>query len=460
VAVASSRWREAVVPAYLFLCLLLGGSAQGIWVNAILQLFAVAILVWAAIAPGQRQMAKPARLLCLIAALALLLVAIQLIPLPPAVWSNLPGREVVTSGYTILGQPLPWLPIALVPDEALTTVLRLLPPVAILAAMFRLEAYRPSWLAWALVAGTSAGVVLGTLQVTSGAGTTSPWYPYPISNFGTATGFFANGNHMAILLVATIPFLFAIMAGAQRDRGGKALQRRSAMVALTGGMLAVILLGLILNGSLAGFGLGLPVLAASALLLLKPDRQRRWLAAPALLLLAAVGAVFTLPVSAKLQSLDAGTSVETRRDVAATTWAATREFMPVGSGVGSFEKVYRLYEDPSAVDRIFVNHAHNDYLEIALETGLPGVVLVLLFLAWLVRFAWNRWNEPQGDPFAQAATIASAAILAHSLVDFPLRTSAMAGVFAVAIALIAQSRLRVVARTESDLWPTRHVEIR
>jgi O-antigen ligase len=99
-------------------------------------------------------------------------------------------------------------------------------------------------------------------------------------------------------------------------------------------------------------------------------------------------------------------------------------------------------------------------LEIALETGLPGVVLVLLFLAWLVRFAWNRWNEPQGDPFAQAATIASAAILAHSLVDFPLRTSAMAGVFAVAIALIAQSRLRVVARTESDLWPTRHVEIR
>ena len=456
----ASRFRQAVVPAYLFLCLLLGGSAQGIWVNAGLQLLAVAILAWVALAPEHRQATTPARRLILLLSLALLLIALQLMPLPPAIWSKLPGRGVVAEGYDLLGQAWPWLPVALVPDEALTTVLRLLPPIAILAAMLRLEAYRSSWLAWSLVAGTSAGVLLGALQVTSGGGEGSPWYLYPISNFGTATGFFANGNHMAILLVATIPFLFAILARARRDLGSKALQRRSALVALTAGMLLVILLGLALNGSLAGFGLGLPVLAASALLLLNPERQRRWLVVPALLLLVAVSAIFTLPVSARLQSLDAGTSVETRSAVTATAWQAAREFMPLGSGVGSFEKVYRLYEDPAAVDPTFVNHAHNDYLEIVLETGLPGIILLLLFLAWWAWAAWRRWCEPHGDPFARAATIASAAILAHSLVDFPLRTSAMAGVFAVAIALIAQSRLRVAARTESDLWPSRHVEIR
>jgi len=458
--VAISRFREAVVPAYLFLCLLMGGSAQGIWVSAALQLLAIAMIVWAAIAPEPRQPTASARRMFVIASLALLVIAIQLVPLPPEVWSKLPGRESVIAGYAILGQPLPWLPIALVPEETLTNVLRLLPPFGILAAMLRLEAYRPTWLASSLVAGTSAGVVLGALQVTSGAGAGSPWYLYPITNYGTATGFFANGNHMAILLVATIPFLFAILAKARLDRGHKALQRRSATVALTAGMLAVILLGLALNGSLAGFGLGLPVVAASALLLLKPGRQRRWLAAPALLLLVAVGAVFTLPVSAKLQSLGAGTSVETRREVTATAAEAARDFMPVGSGVGSFEKVYRLYEDPAAVNRTFVNHAHNDYLEIVLETGLPGVLLILLFLAWWAWTAWGRWSEPQYDPVAQAATIASAAILAHSLVDFPLRTSAMAGVFAVTIAMIAQSKSRIVARTESDLWPSRHVEIR
>ena len=457
---ALSRFREAIVPVYLFLCLLLGGSSQGIWVNAALQLLAVVIIAWVAIAPEHRQASAPARCLMLIASVALLLVALQLIPLPPAVWSKLPGREVVTSGYELLGQPLPWLPVALVPEEALTTILRLLPPVAILAAMLRLDAYRPSWLAWSVVAGTSAGVVLGALQVTSGGGTDSPWYLYPISNFGTATGFFANGNHMAILLVATIPFLFGILAKARQERGTKALQRRSAMVALAGGMLLVILLGLALNGSLAGFGLGLPVLAASALLLLRQEQQRRWLVVPALLLLVAVGAVFTLPVSARLQSLDAGRSFETRRAVTATALQATREFMPVGSGIGSFEKVYRLYEDPAAVDRTFVNHAHNDYLEIALETGLPGVILILVFLAWWAWVAWWRWSEPQGDALAKAATIASAALLAHSLVDFPLRTSALAGVFAVTIALIAQSKIRVVARTESDLWPSRHLEVR
>ena len=38
--------RSAIVPAYILLCLILGGSAQGIWSNAALQLLAVAIIAW------------------------------------------------------------------------------------------------------------------------------------------------------------------------------------------------------------------------------------------------------------------------------------------------------------------------------------------------------------------------------------------------------------------------------
>lgn len=455
-----SSLREAVIPAYLFLCLVMGGSAQGIWFNAALQLLAVVIIAWALIAPLQRQASVSTKRLLSIVVLALLVAALHLVPLPPALWSSLPGRDVVITGFAILGEPLPWLPVSLTPSDTLATLLRLLPPLAILAGMLRPDAYRPEWLAWSLLAGTSAGVILGALQVTGGGGPGSSWYLYPIGNFDRATGFFANSNHMASLLVATIPFLFAILAIVRNDHGSKALQKRSALLALAGGALIVILLGLALNGSLAGLALGVPVVAASALLVLQPHLQRRWILLSGLLLIVGAGTMLTVSVPAKIRSSGASVSVETRRVIMGTAAEATGDFFPFGSGIGSFEKVYRLYEKPGEVDRTFVNHAHNDYLEIVMEVGVPGILLMLLFLAWWASVALSRWRETPGDPFAKAAAIASAAILAHSLVDFPLRTSAMSAVFAMAIALIAQSKIRVRASDESVLWPTRHVEIR
>ena len=49
--------------------------------------------------------------------------------------------------------------------------------------------------------------MLGVLQATSADVLQSPWYLYRYSNFGIATGFFANSNHMASLLVVSIPFV-------------------------------------------------------------------------------------------------------------------------------------------------------------------------------------------------------------------------------------------------------------
>ena len=44
----SSRFREGLAPAYLLLCLVLGGSAQGIWANMVLQLLGIGVIAWAA----------------------------------------------------------------------------------------------------------------------------------------------------------------------------------------------------------------------------------------------------------------------------------------------------------------------------------------------------------------------------------------------------------------------------
>lgn len=452
--------REAIVPAYLFLCLILGGSAQGIWVNALLQILAVALLAWTAATLKADDSGISARWLLAICTFGLIVILLQLIPLPPAVWKSLPGRDVISDGYALLGQQAPWMTLSLTPDETLSTLIRLLPPAAILAAMLRLKAYRPAWLAWALLAGMGFGVILGVLQVTSGGTPDSPWYLYPITNFGIAVGFFANGNHMAILLVTAIPFIFALLSESRRRGGQQSVQRRSAILALACGIMLVVIVGLFLNKSLAGIGLGLPVLAASAVLLARPEGQKRLLIIPAATSVVAIGMLYWLPTTTDYSSFAASTSVESRRAVAETAWKATTDFLPLGSGFGSFEDVYRLYEKPEAIDPTYVNHAHNDYLELAVEGGIPAVLWIIAFLSWWAVCARNRWTEAVNDPWARTGTIASAAILAHSLVDFPLRTTAISAVFAVSVALMAQMLVVRRAKTESDIRPPRHLEIR
>jgi O-antigen ligase len=116
--------------------------------------------------------------------------------------------------------------------------------------------------------------------------------------------------------------------------------------------------------------------------------------------------------------------------------------MPVGSGIGSFQQIYRTREDPATVDRFYMNHVHGDYIELALETGVPGLLVLGLFLLWWARRCILLWRAEEPDYFARAATIASAAILAHSLVDYPLRTAAISGLFAMCCGLMAEPRAR------------------
>jgi O-antigen ligase len=133
--------------------------------------------------------------------------------------------------------------------------------------------------------------------------------------------------------------------------------------------------------------------------------------------------------------------------------------MPFGSGLGSFQSVYPLYERPDQVTITFVVHAHNDYAELILELGVAGIILILLFLAWWCGAVWRVWRTAEASPFARAAAIASAAVLIHSLVDFPLRTEAIATLFGMCLALLADSRA-APPKEDKALRRGRHREIR
>jgi O-antigen ligase len=450
-----SRWgRSAAVPAFLILCMLLGGSRQGIWTNAALQLLALLLLAWAALAPRTDEPTRASRQLLAIAALGVAIVVLQLVPLPPDLWSSLPGRDAAVAGYALLGYELPWLPLSLSPYDTLDAAYALLPPLAVLALLLTSRAEKESWIAAAIVAGALANVVLGTLQLATGGSAATSWaYLHEFNNTG-AVGFFANRNHMATLLLAAIPFAGALFASGhpQAKNRGKAF----AMLALGGGGFLLVVAGLLLNDSLAALALAVPVIALTALILPAGWRFRRLIVPAAAVAMA--GALFALGNSSiRSELVDATTpgSEVARERIWDVTLDAIGETFPAGSGVGTFPHVYAMHEDPTSIERSYTNHAHNDYLELVLETGLAGSILLLLFLAWWGWHSLRVWRSPFSSHFAKAATVASAAVLAHSIVDYPLRTAAIAALFAACLGMIARGQAPAQRRSDEP----RHVKI-
>jgi O-antigen ligase len=420
----------------------------------LLQLAGLIIIGWAAVAPAEEPMPAPARPLLLLAMLCVAVATLQAVPLPSSIWAH-GARARIVEDFHLFDRPVPPLPVSLTPYASVSALLACIPPLAMFCAIVRLKAYRFSWLAAALLAGTTAGIMLGALQVVS-AGPDSPWYLYPQTNLGSGVGFFANANHMADLLVITLPFLAAVAAA---GRSGN-IQRYSAIVSLLVGVAILLLVGIALNGSLAGYVLAVPVLAASVLILLpQSSRWRGWLTAfVAFSVFASIVGLASSSIGGTKLGQGAGVSVQSREQILRTTGKAMADFMPYGSGLGSFVKVYRLYESPAEVSNEYVIHAHNDYAELALELGAPGIILMLLFLAWWVFACLAVWRKGQGGPWARAASIASAAILVHSLVDFPLRTAAISTCFAMCLALLADRRVPL-RQDAKDLRPTRHIVI-
>lgn len=427
-----------VGPAFLFACLILGGSGQGILTNLALQLGGILLLAVALII-GRGAEGKAAHRLSWLVALGLAVVLLQLVPLPPGLWSGLPGREPIVEGFAAMGGELPWLPISLAPEKTVATLLATLPALGLLAWVVTQPAGSDRAYAGAILGGALLSILLGLMQVTAG----DEWYPYRFSSVGTATGVFANSNHLASLLLSTIPVLAAL--GVEQGRApqkAKAGHRVAILIALIA-CAGAVMVGVALTGSFAALLLGGPMLAASALLFLpavavRAGRLAVLIAAAALI---GIAVVATVGVE-RLVSIGGSASAAERLGILDITVRMMLAYAPVGSGLGTFQAAYPLFEDPALVSWIYVNHAHSDYLELLVELGLPGALLIVAFaLWWGWRFA-ALWRANGTAPLVRAATLVSFGLLLHSLVDFPLRTAALSALFAWAIAMMARPRMQ------------------
>jgi O-antigen ligase len=95
----------------------------------------------------------------------------------------------------------------------------------------------------------------------------------------------------------------------------------------------------------------------------------------------------------------------------------------VGTGFGSFDAVYQIYEPTALLLPRYVNHAHNDWAQLLIEGGLPAVILLAVFLVWIAKNLWTLFRN-QGGPAGGIVFWGScvAIIAAASVVDYPVRT--------------------------------------
>lgn len=425
-----------------------GATREGELLNAGVRILALVVLLLAVFQLSRFDPRTEWRRPLILAAAIALLPLLQLVPLPPLIWSHLPGRGEIAALYDAAGMPVPWHGLGLDPEGGLNAAFALLPGLAMF--MVGLSLNTRSRLQVAIVAAifAFAGTLLGIAQVADGR--ESLLRLYETTNASAAVGFFSNRNHQASLQLVAMPLVAVICLAWTR----RAPWRRAAAMVMGAGLMMTLAVATALSESRAGMVLYLPVVAACVLMAVR-DRLPRWSARAVLLALASAVLVVGLVAGGALWSrpdiVDALASDARLRALPVIATEAFRN-LPFGTGLGTFDEIYRSREAVESLSNAYLNHAHNDYLEVALETGLPGLALVVLFLAWFARRGGDAWARRGVDgDLACAGAIIVATLALHSLVDYPLRTGALSALFGFACALMLPYAGQVPDRSSAAL---------
>ena len=427
----------------VILAMLFGGAGGYGWSDAIVQLAALPLLAWALFKLTPSLLGRDGQwaivLLCAIIAWPLL----QLIPMPPSVWSGLPGRGEIASAYEAAGMTLPWLPISLYPTATWLGLLSLVPATAVFLAMLSLERHSRRVLILVIFIVIFASAVLDMLQIMGGE--ESPLRLYAVTNPGRAVGFFANSNHNAAFLYSAIPFVTAYAIGLVLDHR----RHRAIGLVLLALLILAIIIGLSLTQSRAGMAL-LFVAGLSSLLLAWRHNQgqsgRRLLRFAIGANLVALLLAFQFGFVAFMQRAEGQGLEDMRWPVAQVTSQAAIANLPFGSGFGTFTPIYEKFAPRTFLTEKYVNHAHNDWLELWLTGGAPAIVIAVGFLAWLAASTFRLWSRGHQETpvldraLAQAAPIVIVLLLLHSAMDYPLRTAALSVLFAIACGYLIPRR--------------------
>jgi O-antigen ligase len=259
---------------------------------------------------------------------------------------------------------------------------------------------------------------------------------------GIPFGPYVNRNHFAGLVELLIPpgVAILILRAERRDQ--------LPLVAL----FTLFPIGaLFLSASRGGIISFLGEIGLLAFLILFRRREGRELAAAGLVVVLAIAFVSWLGIGRALERFASYKTLEVsegrRIEMLQGTWRIFLDHPIAGTGLGTLQKVFPLYE--TIYDGLIVNHSHNDYAEVLAETGVIGG---LCGLAFLVLLAWTGWKnivaekEVMNLAYHAGALVACFGLLIHATVDFNFHIPSNALVFLLQAALATSPALRLHLR--------------
>jgi O-antigen ligase len=433
--------------AFLLLCLFFcvlwlagGASREDVLAQAVVRAAAWAILIVASLF-GKRPVLSELKPIVILFLLILALPLVQLIPLPPPMWQTLSGRKVFASAANALISQ-PWRPISLVPGATFNAAASLVVPATILLLVAQMRGIRNERLLKLLCAFVAASLLLALMQAIAGATRN----PFINEGADQVAGPFANRNHFAVLMAIGCLSLPAWAFRPNSEPGWR--------IFVLLGLLPLSLLSILVGGSRAGLVLGVvaiglgPALARSEIRYAL-RRYPRWafMAAMGVFVALAVVAVFAAVVADRAISISRIFSADPAQDIRQSALPVImdmiRAYFPFGLGLGGFDPLFRLHEPFALLRLTYFNHAHNDFLEIAADAGLPGIMLLFAALGWWIWASWQVWRP--GSSAATTARLGSAilfVVFCASVVDYPARTPIMMAIVMIAGIWLAEGGQR------------------
>jgi len=455
---APDRVPFAISVTLVISAFLMAGSGRDDIVSLLIWRPLAAFLLALCVVVCWKQAWQRGKSLLILGVAVVLLVVSHLVPLPPEVWTTMPGRDILVKTYEAAGMALPWQPLSMAQARTWNALFSLAGPIALLIAVLALDRRRHQQLLMLLLVLGFVSGIIGMLQALGPAN--SPLYFYRLTNDGLSVGLFANRNHQAVMLTTMFPLLAAYIS-LFKGRPDRLFFQRS--MTLAGACLVIPLI--LMTGSRAGLILAVVGIFFAWWVYRKPVSQGRVVGiraehrsrlvgvgfAVALLVIVLIVAAST-PALQRL--LDTDPASELRLQAFPVIVDATKTFFPFGSGIGTFVEAYKIFEPDSFISVSYFNHAHNDLAEIVMTGGLPAVLLafwvaVLGVIAFLALMRRRNLRSDDADFSVQIMGRAGFSVLAilalASVADYPLRVPSLA-LYAIVAAAWCSNAYRLIRK--------------
>jgi hypothetical protein len=127
----------------------------------------------------------------------------------------------------------------------------------------------------------------------------------------------------------------------------------------------------------------------------------------------------------QIASAENGGAIDLRVLLSRDTWRMARARPVFGWGLGCFEMVFPLFQGsylrgPDGLPNARFEFAHDDWLQMAAETGMVGLAVLLLPALAIFRSGWRK-----GGPAGRWGLAGCGLIALYAWVDFPLNNPAV-----------------------------------